>query len=338
MRDRETPLRLVRKWEKMCPGVYAALDDMQAAKQSGEITWPDYCELPVNAAFTYLRTVEGLSDQNAAAGCAELTALWAWRKNKIIYSFDDNLAKSLADQAEDVQDTDVLPADLLMHLPYPCIYVKAHLLEHTDGFFVWMDYDINWNRAELRVQWMFEDMEYTFAQVLHILPGRTIRDCVLDTVHTTQENLGDDIKLQDVSVDVARVILSAVQLLLYLVSQNADIEAAPAPVKVVRTSPKTVQIKPDVQDKASQVRAYDVGVRVGAALRKAARSETHRGEGAGTGTAKRPHSRRGHWHHYWTGPMDGERKLVLKWTAPTIIHPDAAQGDNILIVPVKGEK
>lgn len=74
--------------------------------------------------------------------------------------------------------------------------------------------------------------------------GRNIRDCVLDTIHTTQENLGDDIKLKDVSVDVARVILSAVQLLLYLVSQNADIEEAPASVKVVRASSKTAQIKP----------------------------------------------------------------------------------------------
>lgn len=86
------------------------------------------------------------------------------------------------------------------------------------------------------------------------------------------------------------------------------------------------------------MRDYDVGIRVGAALRKAARSEPHRSEGVGTGTAKRPHSRRGHWHHYWTGPMDRDRKLVLKWTAPTIIHPDAAQGDNILIVPVNREK
>ena len=132
-------------------------------------------------------------------------------------------------------------------------------------------------------------------------------------------------------------IRSAVQLVLYLVSQNANIEEAPAPVKAVRTSPKTAQIKPVPQDKASQVRDYDVGIRVGAALRKAARSEPHRSEGVSTGTEKRPHSRRGHWHHYWTGPMDGDRKLVLKWTAPTIIHPDAAQGDNILIVPVNRE-
>lgn len=36
--------------------------------------------------------------------------------------------------------------------------------------------------------------------------------------------------------------------------------------------------------------------------------------------------------------MDEERKLVLTWTAPTIIHLDAAQGDTVLIVPAKGEK
>jgi hypothetical protein len=31
------------------------------------------------------------------------------------------------------------------------------------------------------------------------------------------------------------------------------------------------------------------------------------------------HWRRGHWHGYWTGPMDGERKLVYKMLKPVLI-------------------
>ena len=32
------------------------------------------------------------------------------------------------------------------------------------------------------------------------------------------------------------------------------------------------------------------------------------------------HVRRAHWHHYWIGKQDGERRLVLKWVAPSYIH------------------
>ena len=40
----------------------------------------------------------------------------------------------------------------------------------------------------------------------------------------------------------------------------------------------------------------------------------------------------------YVGPMDGERKLVLRWAAPTIIHPDAAQSDSVRIASVKEDK
>ena len=72
----------------------------------------------------------------------------------------------------------MIPAELLMHLPYPCIYVKAPgLVEHVDGFFVWVDYDVNRGGPELRVQWMMDNMEHTMAQALHIGDGWTIHDC-----------------------------------------------------------------------------------------------------------------------------------------------------------------
>ena len=337
MKDKDTPLRLVRKWEKMEPGIYSQMDYLRGAKDSGEMSWPDYCELPIGAAYTLL---ESKHDSRVAAQlCAELTALWTWRRSKKIYWFDQTLAASLAEQAEDVQDTDVLPADVLMHLPYPCIYIKAPgLLEHTDGFFAWIEYDINHDRVELRIQWMFEDMECTFAQMLHILPGKTIKDCILDTVQTSQENIGEDIKLQDAGVSIARIILSAVQLVLYLASSNAEVEPEQPPL-VPKKGPREKKVvrlerKPN-DDKASSIDAFSVGVRIGAALRNAARTSRTSYSGSGeSGGTKRSHTRRGHWHHYWTGPKAGDRKLILKWTAPTVIHPENAE-DNIIVYPVK---
>ena len=51
-----------------------------------------------------------------------------------------------------------------------------------------------------------------------------------------------------------------------------------------------------------------------------------------------PDSRRGHWHHFWTGAKDKpeERKLVLKWVAPTMIHGDHPN-ETTTVVKIKGE-
>lgn len=334
MRDKDTPLALVRLWSKMAKDCYDQLDKCYAAKAAGEMDWPDYCMLPINAAYTYLVYVLHLSDAEAAAGAAELTACWMWRQNKIIYSFDPDMAAALAEQAEDVKDTDVLPADLLMHLPYPCIYIKAPgLLECADGFWAWMDYDTNREGPELRIQWVMQAMDASIPQVIHIIPDGTIQDCFLDTLKTTQENLQAPV---DVShpAESSRIILSAIQLLLYILAENADVEDEPAPVRPTKQRTGKIAGK-IVTDKAGEVQAKNVGVRIGAAFRRAKRRPTESGTGTGTGSRKRPHMRRGHWHHYWTGPKDGDRTLLLRWTAPTMIHPDEGKEDNVIVYPVK---
>lgn len=333
MKDKDTPLALVRLWPKIAKGCYEQLDRCRAAKDNGEMDWPDYCQLPINAAYTYLVYGFGLSDADAAAGCAELTACWTWRQNKIIYSFDGDMTAALAEQAEDVKDSDVLPADLLMHLPYHCIYIKAPgLLEHMDGFWAWMDFDVNRNGPELRIQWVFETMDASIPQVLHVIPGGTIQDCFLDTVQTTLEHLREPV---DVShpADSSRIILKAIQLLLYILAENADVYDDPPPVRVVQSKNKSV--RQIVRDKAGEVQAKNVGIRIGAAFRKAQNRAKNAGSGSGTGSAKRPHMRRGHWHHYWTGPLDGKRELILRWTAPTMIHSEMGAEDNVVVYPVK---
>ena len=339
MKDRDTPLRLVRMWPKMMPGCYDQLDRCRAAKLDGSMTWPDYCILPINATYTYLVYAGGMADTDAAMVSAELTACWTWRQNKVLYSFDADLVDVLRAQAEDIKDSDVLPSELLLHLPHPCIYVKAPgLLEHTDGFFAWVDYDVNRGGAELRIQWMVDDMEHTVAQVLHIAEGWTLHDSLADTARRTAEALGNDPEnAGDISAKDARVILSAVQLLLYLVSQDADVTDAPAAPKPQRTQKptKTVNL---IRDKSGDVDCKNVGVRVGAAIRKARVRYEQRRETAGPGGAKRPHARRGHWHHYWTGQKDTpERKLVLKWTAPTFVHAGDFDGENVVSYPVRKE-
>lgn len=332
MRDKDTPLRLVRKLGKLLPGCYEVLDSLADAKTDGNIWWPDWCSLPINAAYTYLVSA-GQTDQDAAAMAAELTACHLWRKNKIVYAFDRDLAETLAAQAEETEDTDVLPAELLTHPPYPVIYIKAPgLLEETDGFWYWADYDINQGTTELRIQWVVDTFDYSVAQVMHILPGKTVGECVRDTIRRTKENAGEPavVEVQPVT-EVAWIALRALQLVLYLCSSNADIEELPPDIKMPSQKERKQKIIPII-DKAREIRAYSVGVRIGAAIRKSKSVVPVAADTGGSGSTKRPHSRRGHWHHYWTGPRDGDRALTLKWTAPTFIHADDLPDTEIVFI------
>jgi hypothetical protein len=62
---------------------------------------------------------------------------------------------------------------------------------------------------------------------------------------------------------------------------------------------------------------WEVGYRIGTALR--ASRAVPAGAHGGSHAAPAPHLRRAHWHTYWTGPMDGERRQVLKWLAPMAV-------------------
>lgn len=47
-------------------------------------------------------------------------------------------------------------------------------------------------------------------------------------------------------------------------------------------------------------------------------------ESSSVGSPKRPHVRRGHWHHYWAGKKD-DRQVILKWQPPTFVHGKEAE-------------
>lgn len=325
MKDKDTPLALVRLWPKMLPDAYDQLDWCKAAKDDGKLSWPDYCLLPINAAFTYLVSYGGLTPEQAASVAAELTACWTWRQNKVIYWVNEDLASVLAEQAQDMTDADVLPVELLMHLPYPCIYVKVKLVENFDGFWAWVDFDLNRGAPELRLQFVNDDMSASVFQVLHLLPGATLGECIADTINETAKNIEHPVPVFK-SKEIANTVLAAVQIILYIVSENAEIEDEYPLVKS--------RERKKIEDKAGEIDLKIVGVRMGAAIRRAKkRIDSEYLEG--TGRRVRPHARRGHWHHYWTGPKNGDRKLILKWTAPTMIHPEEEQEDNIVVFPIK---
>lgn len=331
------PLKAVKQWKQAIPGIYEHLDQLAGLKQQGKLQWPDYCKLPIGAAMTFLMETGRFSPLNASSLAAEATACWMWRKNKVIYSFDRDLADALIAQAADIKENNILPADLLFQLPFPCIYIQAPVLEGFDGFFAWIEYDINGGHSELRIQWLLADGKKSIPCVLHLASGKTLKDCKADTMQTIQQNLNLPIHLPS----TANLVLEPLQLVLYLLAENADVTPkSTTPTQEKTPSSGTPRI---VRDQYKEIKPNDVGVYIGAALRKA-RQSSESAEGAagstgnrgGAGTPRRAHLRRGHWHHYWYGPKGGKRELRLKWTAPMAIHGDRKPGT--VIIPVKAEK
>ena len=73
--EKDTPLRLVRNYAKMFPNIYDKLDFLRAAKDSGDMSWPDFCYLPISAAHTTIVYQHDLNNIQAAEFSAGITAL-----------------------------------------------------------------------------------------------------------------------------------------------------------------------------------------------------------------------------------------------------------------------
>ena len=177
----DTPESLIAKWDVMRPGIWRDMDTLQATKAVGELDWPDECAIPISASASVIQK-SGTDIITAFRAAAEVTACYLWRKNRVIYQLDHTLAEALWAQANEMGEDEELPVDLLLHLPYPCIYVSTNIVDSFVGFFAWIEWDTNVHRYELRASWKFSSDGGTLAQMLHILPGQTLGQCVEDTM------------------------------------------------------------------------------------------------------------------------------------------------------------
>jgi hypothetical protein len=112
-------------------------------------------------------------------------------------------------------------------------------------------------------------------------------------------------------------------LALYLASTTREIRSGvltqPVPPSPQMTRHDGSRIFPP-----SAPRIWEVAFRIGATLR-AGQAAIERRATSADGSESRPHSsprphmRAAHWHHYWTGPLKGERKLIVKWLHPVLV-------------------
>ena len=335
MKESETPMCMVNTF---IGHVYQELDQLAELKKNGEKNWPDYCPIPMRLyapALIEKLSLQEMDEFSKLSAVNTMTACWAWKQNKVVYQFDRELAQVLFEQAEEMQEEDTLPVETLIHLPYQCIYVKNPIKfedEPIDGFFSWIDFDTEDKCAVIHFLAVYDNKKSVSDYCTRLLPGKTIRECAIDTMSSidgrTSEFKGG-FKEQEV-LESWCFQFQAIQLILYLVSTNAEVESGPPPE--LDNPHKAKKGK----KKKSSVKVKNVGVKIGAAIRKAkAKADTASTNTTGHGSRKSPHSRRGHWHHYWVGPRDGKRELILKWIAPTFVNLNNGIEDRVVVYPVK---
>ena len=102
-----------------------------------------------------------------------LAALYAWRKEKLIYTFDADITEELLNTADDI----VVPVEILEHLPAKCVYIPfSEFLKQpgADGFFAFIEHDPNTKAKELRINPIDENGNEGTHFSLHLSPGATI--------------------------------------------------------------------------------------------------------------------------------------------------------------------
>ncbi len=133
------------------------------------------------------------------------------------------------------------------------------------------------------------------------------------------------------NVDVNGIDAFVMQLLLYLTSEEPDIEED----RITKSSYKPSS---KVKNKFSEIQRWEVGIRYGKAMRlykqeikKREKKEKDPDIPADKKERKpvRPHWRNAHWHHFWTGKRDtDQRKLICKWLPPTLV----GEGETDIVI------
>jgi hypothetical protein len=308
------------------PNAWGQVEGFRAARGQPGFDWPDWCFLPLAGAYAIVSgggsnrvPVQKMSD------VARLGALAAWRMTQGIYRFDPAVYGAVADTpvAGD------LPCDVLMRMPEWCVYIETPGMESSlgvvHGFWAHLEYDANTTTKELR---LLLDMDPAPVVLpLHLgswsLAESIARAVDLAGVHLM--SLGMPMAAGDVRREWRQWAEPLVSLLLYLCSTNdlAGKHGQPGNPVAKRTRRDGLRIFA-----VDGPRTWDVGVRMGAALRAAYMAAETAG-GSPSGGSPRGHVRRAHWHGFRSGPRkrdDGQeipadqRAFEVRWLPPIPVN------------------
>lgn len=231
-----------------------------------------------------------------------------WKPDKEVYRFDAELEFALSD----IEEIEV-PVRILDRLPYQTFYLEfaedGIYSSHFHGAFIHLIKEgLGYHLYVMRLT---EDGKGMFGSASFV-PDENTKNAVFLISRGNDTICGDSEK----DIDWPEFCMFLLNALLYICSENAEIRENPV---TKNTYHPTARVK----NKFSEIRKYDCGFVYGAEIRK---NRVKLQEGKTQNKKKkvnksrgpmRPHTRKAHWHHYWTGK--GRTELVLRWIPPTVV-------------------
>lgn len=330
------------------PIAVRAFDEVQTWRGKSDFwTWPDWCWIPMAAGVELVYAIG--TEPNPLLKLqhpAIVTALLTWRRTLGVYRFDPDLMAALIDTPLDGD----IPTDTLQRLPEWCVYIDlsgSNVLPGLHGVWAHMECDVNrGHQPELR--FIFDcarDPRQPFASdgltgiplpLVGTLDASLARLRESAQAERERQGLGPDFPAFDPLPEHRDHIRALIALTLYLCSQDRDVTDRNG--NPTRSAHQRHQAPPQ-----PTLRHWNVGTRIGAALRAAHQREQAGGDAA-SGRSVRPHVRRAHWHTILSGPrFDAEgtpidpadRTRTIRWLPPIAVNVDDLDAMPSVIHPVK---
>ena len=301
------PERITQKYAQIYPSAFKMAKDFRANKGSASLEdWEDWCYLPLAASYAIASNEAAKQNVPAnvfAIDIGNLGAILSWRIGKGVYQFDSELLESLWTTPLDGD----IPSELLYQLPEWCCYIDLKGFDKSpcDGFFVYLEDDMNTHDHELRLSMVF-DGEFLYTVPIHIRKSGIaagLKETMMTSIANMPQNrLGEAEKAEMTSDDFmrswAKGLEPMVSVVLYLCASNAEIHCYKHPEKKPERPRETQTKRGNKIFPASTPTEYRIGSQIGAAIRR------YRAESAAAGDAAKtisPHIRRAHFHAYRTG-------------------------------------
>ena len=319
----------LRRIQDQYPGIWRQVESFRAGRGRDLPGWPDWCYLPLAGAYAI---ATGGRDDVMPQGVdvAVIGALAAWRATQGVYRLHDELLDAVWETP-----VDQMPAEVLYQLPEWCVYVETPG-RAIDGFYAHLERDARDGRPELRL--LLDAQGYLTPIPLH-LTRPTLDECLaaaIEEARTQGERHGllypDSSALDPGAIirDTLPILRPILSVILYICAAAGERDIADGKGSTRQpTRPGPVKTKRGLREFAPQAAtAWNVGWRMGAALGAARRAHDETADlqaAGGTHASPRPHIRRAHFHSFWSGPMDGERKLAVRWLPPIPVRLDVGE-------------
>lgn len=290
-----------------------------------------------------MKAASGLSELDIATHCTLYYLFHFWRFAKTIYDFSPTFLAML----EQTEDAPIYP-DILKRLPYRDFVMSLPSGLDYDGMFVHIEFDESYGANDVDTLFLLcpfksssspNNISYTL-EMQWVLSKKmfrkTYRDykTAMDDAAKNGEGRSGDITIHSapddqpiVDIDARnadytlkeRLLCIAVAASYYLASKNAEIKE----VKIPQSQRTIAPVKGKGRPKRVAIKAYQVGYTFGKSFEQQVTAQnTVRDQAVGqrNGLTVRPHVRRAHWHHYWTGA--GRTILEVRWIQPTLVLPN----------------